>query len=319
MPGGLFEADTAFPELSAKKTTEEKLRAVQDYLYMLLETLRWTLRHLSADNFDEAGAASLLENVEESSPEVITEIITNTIISNTVISNTIVTNEIYAQYGAVADLTVDELRTDYRKAERYLAGNTAALDYLYIHDEQIDFLTGTVKTASGTALTEQLHHGDRYFWWTDGTRTRMTSTEDTGYPVTVYQYDELLKGTIRFEDYTAGGVTTKVPTFIFGAGYGDPQDAAKGKGFIRKGTSSFDIWLHNNSAEDRGLFIGEQYTDIVGLRKTAAIDFSGWDGGRFSETLDGNVSNSYVVTFDASARPVKITDAAGHETAVIWE
>lgn len=307
MPGGLAAADAAFPDLGAKGSTEDRLRAVQDYLYMLLETLRWTLRHLSGDNFDDAGLASLAAETVARHPEAF----------GTIVSDTVITNELYAAYGAVADLAVDELRTDWQKAVRCLAGNTGALDWLHIADERIDFLTGTVRFVSGVPQTEQLHRGDRKFWWTDGSKTQMTSLEETDWPVIVYQYNELLKGTFRFEDYTPpGGTLTKVPTLILGAGTGDQQDPDLGKGFIRKGTTSLDIWLHGAGA-DNGLFIGE-YTDLVGLRKTTALDFSGWDNGSFSETVDGNLTNSYAVAFDNDGLPVKITDAAGHETAITW-
>ena len=302
MAGGLADLDTGFPDRAGG--TERQLAAVYDYLVMLLENLRYILRNLSPENFNEQETLDWIgRNIQ----------------ANTIVSNTIITNELYADYGAIADLTVDELRTDYQKAARYLAGNTAAIDFLHIYDECIDFRTGTVKRADGVPLTEQLHHGSRYFWWRDETRTQMTSLEDTGDPVIVYQYDELLKGTLRFEDYTSGGVTTKVPTFVLGAGYGNALDPAKGRGFLRKGINSFDVWLHNNAGEDRGIFIGEQYTDIVGLRKTTEIDFSGWDGGSFSETIEGGVACAYAVNFDANGRPVKITDASGHETAVVWE
>lgn len=304
MAGGLADLDTGFPDRSGDE--RQQLAAVYDYLVLLLENLRYILRNLSPENF----------NAQET-----LDWIGDHIETNTVISETLITNELYAEYGAIADLTVDELRTDYQKAARYLAGNTAALDYLYIHDEQIDFLTGTVRREDGVPLTEQLHHRGRYFWWTDAGMTRMTSLEQTAWPVTVYQYSELLKGTLRFEDYTPPGsqTVTKVPTFVLGAGYGNAQDPAKGKGFLRKGTNSFDIWLHNRQGENRGLFIGEDYTDLVGLRKSARLDFSGWDAGRFSETPDGAAAQTYLVEFDAQDRPVKLTDAAGHETEVVWE
>lgn len=299
MPGTLFAADSSFPDLDGFATTEQKLDAVRDYLYLLLESLRWTLRNLSPANFNEQELSAYLDEKLDEAEAVVTE--------------TVITDELYAAYGAVADLTVDELRTDCAKAARYLAGNTAALDWLYIHDEEIDFLSGTVALDENRRpLTEQLHHRGRYFWWTDAGKTRMTSLEDTGLPVTVYRYDELLKAAVRFE--TANGV--KIPTFVFGAGVGDPLDPNKGKGFIRKNTASFDIWLHGPA--DNGLFIGE-YTDIAGLRKTTEIDFSNWDSGSFTETVDGDVTHSFTVDFDAADRPVKITDAAGHETEVIWE
>ena len=65
--------------------------------------------------------------MQEISPPVEQEVITN-VVTNVLEATTIIADELYAQYGAIADLTVDELRTDYMRAARYLAGNTGALD-----------------------------------------------------------------------------------------------------------------------------------------------------------------------------------------------
>ena len=303
MPGGLAGLDTGLPARGGD--TQRQLAALYDYLAMLLENLRYILGNLSPENFNETE---------------VSEWIGKTVKAESVVSQTLITNELYSDYGAIADLVVDELRTDYAKAARCLAGNTAPLDYLHIRDEQIDFLTGTVKTVNGEPLTEQLCHRGRCFWWTDAGRTQMTSQAATAWPVTVYQYDELLKGTLRFEQLTRDGATIKVPVLILGAGTGDQQDPNIGKAYLRKDADSLDIYLHGSA--DNGVFIG-QYTDIVGLRKPTRLDFSGWgDGtqnGSFTETLDGNVTRRFGVTFDADGRPVKLTDDAGHETAVVWE
>jgi len=53
MPGNLLTADTNFPDLEGKRSTEEKLKAVSGYLYMLLEQLRYTLANLGQDNFND--------------------------------------------------------------------------------------------------------------------------------------------------------------------------------------------------------------------------------------------------------------------------
>ena len=63
------------------------------------------------------------------------------------------------------------------------------------------------------------------------------------------------------------------------------------------------------------------YLDLYGLRKPTELDFSSWDSGYFSETLDGGGKNAWTVTFedgDPTKPPVKFTDGTGHETAVVW-
>lgn len=54
MPGSFLSADTNFPDLEGKGSTEEKLKAISSYLYLLLEQLRYTLNNLGQDNFNEA-------------------------------------------------------------------------------------------------------------------------------------------------------------------------------------------------------------------------------------------------------------------------
>lgn len=294
MAGGLSELDTGMPERSG--SVEDRLRALYDYLALLLENLRYLLRNLGPENLNESELLPWLNDKLE---------------VKTLISNTVITNELYADYGAIADLTVDELRTDYAKAQRYLAGNTGPLDYLYIHDEQIEFLSGTVHLDGGVPATEQLHHRGRYFYWTDETKTQMTSVEITAWPVVVYQYDELIKGTYCFQ--TVDNV--KVPVLIFGAGTGDQSDPNLGKGYLRKDTDSLDMFLHGSA--DNGIFIG-QYTDLVGLRKTTSLNFSNYENGSFTETVDGGLTETYSVRFDENGYPVAITDGSGHQTEVVW-
>ena len=306
MAATLSEADLRMPDLTAAQTTEQKLTALEDYLCVLLELLRWTLRNLSpAENFDQAALDDWVKSLDISARTVVTE--------------TLIADELYSRFGAVADLAVSELRTDLQKAQRYLDGDTRALDYLHIHDEEISFLTGTVRSSDGQPETQQLVRGARAFYWTDAQHSQMTCVSETPWPVTVYRYDELTKGTLRFADSADGqGGVTKVPTFILGAGYGAPEDPDAGRGFLRKGAQSLDLWLHGADGADRGVFIGDAFTDIAGLRRTAQLDFSAWDSGSFSETVEGGRRTEFSVDFDADARPVKLTDAGGFETAVIW-
>lgn len=319
MAGGLAELDAGFPQNTG--TVERRVQAVYDYLVLLLENLRYILRNLGPENMNESELLPWLDEVLR---------------VKTLVADTVVTDQLCADYGAIADLVVDELRTDYRKAWNYLHGVTDSVDYLHIYDENIDLLTDTVRTSDGVPaglggepLTEQLTRvfrdprdpeqlKTRRFWWTDETKTQMTSLEETAWPVVVYRYDTLVKGSLRFRDFTQDGVTTKIPTLLLGAGVGDPDDPAMGRGFLRKGTDSLDLWLHTTYGADNGIFIGNRYTDLRGLRKTTELDFRAWDSGSFSEAVDGGVRTVFTLAADELGRPVRITDGEGHETAVRW-
>lgn len=54
MPSNLLSVDTAFPTFTSDQSSEEKLDVVTNYLYMLMEQLRYTLANLGAGNFNDA-------------------------------------------------------------------------------------------------------------------------------------------------------------------------------------------------------------------------------------------------------------------------
>ena len=296
MPDGFFQADSAFPNLARYETTEQKLAAVQDYLFLLLENLRYILRNLSPENFNQTELSDWIgKNIK----------------ADAVISNTVITSELYSDYGAIADLTVDSLRTDYRRAQRYLAGSTAALDYLRIHDEVIEFVTATTDGEQ----TQQLSVDGRYFYWTDSSMTQMTSEKVTAYPVMVYVYEEDVKGAFRFEDVIHQGQTVKVPVLRLGAG----DERGRNYATIYKGTQGLQILYNDSDGNDIGMSCSRLgFTDILGLRKPTDIDFSGWDNGYFTVTSEGGRVGNFSVIFDVDDRPTSITDGEGNVTTIEW-
>ena len=64
MSGTFAALETGFPELEGK-TTGQKLQALTDYLHLLLEQLRYTLRNLGAENLSPAGAEELGKLITE--------------------------------------------------------------------------------------------------------------------------------------------------------------------------------------------------------------------------------------------------------------
>lgn len=63
MPTSFLSADTNFPRLTADQPVEERLGKIQNYLYMLLEELRYTLSNLGEENFNEQTLAELGETI----------------------------------------------------------------------------------------------------------------------------------------------------------------------------------------------------------------------------------------------------------------
>lgn len=65
MPSNLQTLDTAFPKIDDHQTTEENFNQVVNYLYMLLENLRYTLGNLGEDNFNDTELDSIGKLITE--------------------------------------------------------------------------------------------------------------------------------------------------------------------------------------------------------------------------------------------------------------
>lgn len=65
MPSSLQTLDTAFPKIDDHQTTEENFNQVVNYLYMLLENLRYTLGNLGEDNFNDTELDSIGKLITE--------------------------------------------------------------------------------------------------------------------------------------------------------------------------------------------------------------------------------------------------------------
>lgn len=205
MPGGLAALDIGFPRFTGQETTEQKLTAIMNYLYMLLETLRYTLSNLDTSNWNKPALDEFVEMIRA-----------GLVVADVVISNTVITQNLYAEFGDVAELTCDRLLTA-NKVSRYKNGDTADINYVWIQDQSIRLMTGTVVMEDETPQTVQ--HRDRngeLLYWKDAEMQSM-STAVTALPVTVYAYTELCKASLSFDLVD----DMYVPRFVLGVGTGE--------------------------------------------------------------------------------------------------
>lgn len=248
---------------------------------------------------------------------------------NVIIDGGLSVDDLYAQQGDIAQLTVDLLDTS-RKVKKYLSQDTTDDNHISIHDNSLEFVTGSVKLDDdGQPMTEQLksRSGKPLYWQSDISSATitdgypfdesgnqiMTTTKETDWPVTVYTYVEQIKREITFEQDSSG---TYNPVEIIGAGNG--KDGNQGK--IVKTADGLEISYTTSMGVELSITMSNYgYIEINGLRKTSQLDFSGWDSGSFSELLDGATdADGYSVSFDSAGRPTKITDGAGHSMSITW-
>lgn len=242
---------------------------------------------------------------------------------NVDVSGQLSADALYAALGEIADLTVDRLSTS-RRVAKYLAGDKSDDNFVRIHDQYIEFVSGVY--ADGTAQAEN-PHGALLYWESDPSNASIgsdgypyvngerifTTTTKTNWPVMIYTYTELVKRSIAFEQ---DGNGTYTPVDVFGAGNADGTNKAR----MLKSADGLELTYATKGGNQIGFLMGNSgYTDIMGLRKSTGLNFSEWDSGRFYERIDGDDTRyAYNVEFDAQGRPTKIRDSTGHETAIYW-
>lgn len=264
-------------------------------------------------------------------------------------ADAVFTDSLYAEQGDIAELTVDRLSTS-KRIRMYILSDTSDDNYIKIQDQYIQFITAAplvsdillTETGDGlltedglyitsedadTYATEQAtnrygqglywqrepvgHTADGYPLDEDGVQIYAT-TDTTDWPVLIYSYVELVKAQEAFELESG----QYVPIFTFGAG----DENGRNAGYIHKSADGLDIMYTPTTGDDIGIkALSVGYLDLFGLRKPTELDFSDWDNGTFTETLDGNIEVTFEIDFDAQDRPVKFTDGDWHETVVTWD
>lgn len=143
--------------------------------------------------------------------------------ADVVITNTLVTNTLYAEYGRIANLTVSELNTAWKKITNYLASDTSDVHYLHMYEQNAKWIDAHT---DGSATVQETDYASNPLYWVDETHKGMTTTENA-FPVLTYVYTEYVKREISF--ITINGVD--IPVELIGAGTGTGNN---GKGFIYK-------------------------------------------------------------------------------------
>lgn len=278
MPSNLMFADSSFPVIGEGEDTRAALKKIQNYLYMLLEQLRYTLSNLEPGNFNESEMADYIKKLTA-----------GTIVAQTIISSTVITNELYAQYGNIADLTVDKLRTDYKRARKYLNGDTGQIDYISIHDEVIEFITSVTDGSE----TEQLTVDGKAFYWTDASKTQMTREKVTEWPVIVWKYNEYRKAAFHFEPVALeNGGETPMPVLTFGTGTGEGDN---GKAWLFKNESELAFKYQTRYGQTAAVTLRDDgFVDANHRRADITIDTK---AGKITVSPEGTLANAFDIAY----------------------
>lgn len=241
---------------------------------------------------------------------------------NVDVSGQLSADALYSALGEIADLSVNRLSTS-RRVVKYLAGDTTDDNFIRVAEQSLEFVAGIAKSTTEQAKNP---NGELIYWEADPAGASIgadgypyangerifTTTKQTSWPVMVYQYEEQVKRAISFQS----DGQYYYPVDIFGAG--DPN--GKQRGYLVKRQNSLELTYETSMGKLLGLAARDDgYLDLMGLRKSTALDFSEWDKGYFAELVDGEKTPyRYTVAFDQQRRPIKITDNSGHATLIRW-
>lgn len=187
--------------------------------------------------------------------------------------DSITADSLYAEYGDIADLTVDRISTA-KRVKKYLLQDVSNDTYFEGYDQGIYFVQATVKydsydengdpTSDASPLEEQLTN--RYgvpLWWnglidydiskangaaydSEGNRLLVTDKPDSGMPVVIYQYQKNIK--LKIEFYTgADGVAN--PRITLGIGTDTTGQTDNGKAHIEKTAEGLSVQYISESGE----------------------------------------------------------------------
>ena len=241
---------------------------------------------------------------------------------NVDVSGQLSADALYSALGEIADLSVNRLSTS-RRVVKYLAGDTSDDNFIRVAEQSLEFVAGIAKSTTEQAKNP---NGELIYWEADPAGASIgadgypyangerifTTTKRSNWPVMVYQYEEQVKRAISF---TSDG-KYYYPVDVFGAG----DNNGKQRGYLVKRQNSLELTYETSLGKLLGLAARDEgYLDLMGLRKSTALDFSEWDKGYFAELVDGEKTPyRYTVTFDQQRRPIRITDNSGHATLIRW-
>lgn len=163
---------------------------------------------------------------------------------NVSVSGDLSAEALYAGYGEVANLAVDQLMTS-RRIVKFLNGDSSDDNFIRAYEQNLEWVTGE---CTGGTVQAKNPDGAPLYWPVDasglstgpdgypvtatGERIFMTLTP-TSYPVYTYNYNDVIKRSVSFEPIN--GIYS--PIDRFGAG----NDAGNNKAWILKTADGFDI------------------------------------------------------------------------------
>ena len=334
MPSQFAALDTAFPTFTGRESTEQKVEALHNYNYMLLEYLRYILRNLGPENLNTGEMADWLAN--GSDPELRAALETGG--AEGVLPQLIRAAAREELGSDAAALTADRLETAGR-VRRYLLGDRTDDLFIRIRDGEQRFIRAAVVSATGIiaedglqlqtesgavltveqgqAATDQARnrYGEKLYWQSrpashtadgyplDSEGNRVTAAGlPTDWPVTVYRYTEVTEARFAYAD--------GLPQLILGTG----DLLGRGLGRVYRDEPGLRLRYVTAGAKNVDIILSEEgFVDAMHRRLASChVDTA---RGRVTYTLEGS-GDLYALEFAESGDTVTFTWPDGHTCEV---
>ncbi len=188
-----------------------------------------------------------------------------TIEATTIISNVNITNSLYADFGWIANLTVDRLITG-----DFTAGDEE-VNYIDINDQRLRFITARrmyTESMPDPDVQYSDDEGNLYFWKTEEHKQMGTTASE--WPVMVHPYEKVVKLSIEFVEIDG----EMLPKIQLGAGSDSTGLTDRGKAFIWKTLTGLNLQYHSTQGLMRTIALGED--GITFYSEDGEINASTW-------------------------------------------
>ena len=240
-------------------------------------------------------------------------------------SDAVVTDALYAEQGDIAQLTVDWIDTS-KRVQKYLNKDTSSDFHFVGHDTTIEFIRSDVIMSGSTPQTEQMQnrYGNLLYWqkdisdaeivngypYVDDLRVYIT-TEDTGYPVMVYQYNNHVMRQISFQQDTDSG--NWFPTDLYGMGF--DEKGLTGRGKILKTNGAFELTYTTTAGVVTGVYMRDDgFVDVVHRRADITVDTA---NKQFVISPEGVLANAFTIDYAENGDTLSLTWPDGKTFKVV--
>ena len=189
------------------KNVEDRFQIVTDFVAKLRKEMEFMLENLDNDNMNDVYIKNLKADFIKAQEIATQKLIAEYIQSDFILTNTVITNNLYADLGYIARLTVDSLLTS------DVLQDFDTMHYIDMQDNYITFIKG-IKNNNPKIRYQNSDSEPLYYKYSEDYGRDVITTEDTGRPVMVSQYDLYEKLKVYYE--TDASVDS--PVIVMGTG-----------------------------------------------------------------------------------------------------